>query len=446
MFCQYCPTPVIEQLIRETSQVFYTRLLPPLLILWGFIFQRLNADHTCDAAWSYLSGTAIQQRLNPKNGSGKAVSESTSAYCQARQRFPYSVACQTLRITADQLSERLAGEDRWHGQRVNLLDGSTLQLAASTKLVEHYGRSHNQKAEAHWPLMRIVAGFDFYSGAVNGVAEGAYAFSEHPLAVELIGNMGSGWVHVADRYFGVYHILQAVAAAGAQAVLRMNANIARHLAGAPLLPGSDQAVVWNAGRFDQVENDLPTPPIPGRLIYVRLEKKGFRPIDLYLFTTLTDVSTYPLTEIVALYGHRWNIELDLRHVKTTLRMERLGGKSVDIVRKELVLGLLAYNLIRGLMAVATHQAGVNPCQLSLAQCWRRTTDAIRGLSRNPSSQEVEQALEILLGRLGRCRLLKRKKERFEPRAVWGPVHHYPRIVGSRQQMLDAQLQPLMDKS
>jgi hypothetical protein len=113
MFQQFFSSAVIGQLIQETQQVFYTRLLPPMLILWGFVFQRLNADHTCDAAWSYLSSTAVQHRFEVQPPPGHSVSESNSAYCQARQRFPYEVARKALRTSADQVAERLGAVDRW---------------------------------------------------------------------------------------------------------------------------------------------------------------------------------------------------------------------------------------------------------------------------------------------------------------------------------------------
>jgi hypothetical protein len=257
--------------------------------------------------------------------------------------------------------------------------------------------------------------------------------------VALIGDLGAGWLHIGDRYLGVYHILQAVEAAESEALLRLNQRTAHCLAGRALESGADLDVIWNKERYDQVEADLPTPEVPGRLLYVRLEKAGFRPIHLYLFTTLTDRQAFPLEELVALYGQRWNVELDLRHIKATLDMERLDGHSVEIVRKELLLGLLAYNLLRGLMTQAALQAGRMPCQLSLAQCWRRTLDACRGLRPDAAPAEVEHVLTVLLGRLGRCLLPKRKRERFEPRAVWGRPRVYPRIKGSREETRQAQL-------
>ncbi len=443
---QLLPSHVVHQLLQETQQVFYSRLLPPILILWGFIFQRLNSDHSGDAAWSYLSSEPVQERFRLNKPHQQALSESTSGYCQARQRLPLSFAQQALKTSSARLADQLGEKGRWHGQRVNLLDGSTLLLSAADELVEHYGVSHNQHGALHWPLMRLVAGFDYFSGAANGVVEGPYALSEHPLAAQLIRDLGAGWVHVGDRYLGAYHLVQVIAYTHSQAVLRLNPRVAKRLAGQALQSGADLDVVWQASRQDQVEPDLPTPAVPGRLIYRRLEKEGFRPIELYVFTTLTDRQAYPAEEILALYAYRWNIELDLRQVKSTLRMESLEGKSVEMVRKELLLGLLAYNLVRGLMAVAAVNAEGLPCQLSLAKCWRRIGDACRGLPSNASPAEVEHVLTVLLARLGRCVLPQRKRERFEPRAVWGRPQVYPKIKGSREAARQAQLQLLKNKS
>jgi hypothetical protein len=447
VFEEIIPSQIIRDLYQETKKKYYERLLSPLLLLWGFIFQRLNADHSCDAAWSYLTSDDIQARFGLQKEGVQTISESTSAYCQARKQLPLAIAKKVLAHTAKVIGQKAGADGLWHGWRVDFFDGSTIQLAASSELSEHYGTNHNQHREGHWPLMRLVAGFDFFTGAANGVAEGPYGISEHPLAVTLIKELGASWLHMGDRFFGAYHILQAVVATKSQALLRLNARTAKHLCGDQLLrPGCDLDVVWKQAPYDKVEPDLPTPDIAGRLIYFRLEKAGFRPIDLYLFTTLTDREAYPATELVALYGLRWHVELDFRHVKTTLDMEHLDGKSVDIVRKELILGLTAYNLLRGLMTTAALNANVLPCQLSLAKCWRRTVDACRGLSSQASEEDVARVLSRLLQRLGRCLLPKRNHERFEPRAVWGRAQVFPKIKSSRDETRQAQLALLAPKS
>ena len=446
IYRRWLPNQVVERLVKETKERFYSRLLPPILVLWGFIFQRLNHDHSCDAAWSYLSSDAVDEQFRPDKPRPRRLSESTSAYCQARQRLPLSVAQGALRETAQALHLELGEAALWYGHRVNLFDGSTLRLKATPALTEHYGVASNQHGPSHWPLMRIVAGFDLFSGVVTEVAEGPYQNSEHTLAVQVIRDLDANWVHVGDRNFGVYHILQAVVGSQSDIVVRLKVTQARRLAQQRLRPGIDLDVVWSPSRFDKCESDLPTPPVAGRLIYRRLEKEGFRPIDLYLFTTLTDREQFPLEEIIALYGQRWIAELDLRHVKTTLHMEVLDGKSVDIVCKELLLGLLAYNLLRGLMATAAVQAGRSPLELSLAKCWRRTTDACRSLPPGTSASTVERVLARLLVRLSNCVLPKRKRERFEPRAVWGRPRVYPTIKGSRDEAKQAWLDSMKPDS
>lgn len=442
---EWLPLQMIRQIYQESGHRFYQRVLPPILVLWGFIFQRLNADHTCDAAWSHLTSGAVRERFGLRPIPLQQLSESTSAYCQARKRLPLAVVHKVVAATAQAFQQAFGDTGLWHGYRVNLLDGSTLQLSASPELIEHYSRATNQHGCGHWPILRLVAGFDLFSGIANAVCEGPYRSGEHTLAVEVIRRLGGGHLHTGDRNFGVYHLVQVITAVGSEALLRLKITQARRLAGQPLRPGLDVAVVWSPSQYDTCEADLPAPPISGRLIYVRLQRNGFRPIDLYLFTTLSDRQTFPLQELVTLYGQRWNVELDLRHVKTTLQMERLDGQSVDIVRKELILGLAAYNLVRGLMGVAAIRAQRLPLELSLAQCWRRIMDACQSLSPAASPADVERILDRLLIRLGRCVLPKRKRERFEPRAVWGRPRVYPTIKGSREEARKAWMELLKNK-
>jgi Transposase DDE domain len=439
LFQEWLPGPELRSWLDACEHAYYCRVLPPLLVLWGFIYQRLNADHSCDAAWGYLSSDDVQQQFGLKPG---RHSESNSAYVQARQRLPESVALGALRAMARACQQKLGAQALWHGYHVNLFDGSTLQLPASQALREHYGVARNQHGASHWPLLRLVAGFDLFSGVVNDVCEGPYSQGEHSLAVPLIRRLGAGYLHVGDRYFGVYHMVQVSVAVQSAVLLRLNAQPAKALAGACLQPGMDLDVVWSRSRHDHCEDDLAAPPIAGRLIYERLERDGFRPLDIYLFTTLSDREAFPRAELLSLYGQRWNVELDLRHVKTTLQMEQLNGKSPDLVRKELYMGLAAYNLLRGLMGEAALRAKHLPMELSLAQCWRRCVDAARALSPSASAQETAHRLDRLLERLGRCRLPKRKRERFEPRAVWGRPRVFPTIKGSRAQTRQAQLDKL----
>ncbi|HCF28034.1 MAG TPA: IS4 family transposase, partial [Cyanobacteria bacterium UBA11049] len=84
-----------------------------------------------------------------------------------------------------------------------------------------------------------------------------------------------------------------------------------------------------------------------------------------LITTLLDTTTYSSWQIVELYGKRWDVELDLRHLKTSLGMDVLRCKTPSMVRKEIYVYLLAYNLLRSLMRSAGTTYDTPPLRLSL---------------------------------------------------------------------------------
>jgi hypothetical protein len=69
-------------------------------------------------------------------------------------------------------------------------------------------------------------------------------------------------------------------------------------------------------------------------------------------------------ELEGLFVQRWHVEVDLRHIKTTLGMDMLSCKTPSMCEKEVWVYMLAYNLIRLLMAQAAVNAGVLPRQLS----------------------------------------------------------------------------------
>jgi hypothetical protein len=439
VFQRHLPGSIITDLVTASGRRFYHRLFIPLVVVWGFIFQRLHPDHTCEAAVSYFASGGADE-LCPDLSA--RMSDNTAAYCQARARLPLSVLTGALRHTAQSLHDDLGQAGLWHGRPVGLLDGSTLRLPATDELIEHYGRPTNQHGACHWPLMRLVAGFDLFSGAAQAVAEGPYGQSEQDLAVSVITTSPAEMIWVGDRNFGVYRLVQVAYFHGADVVWRLKVHQARALAAQTLRPGDDLDVAWHPSAATSRQPGRPVQPIPGRLLYVWLERPGFRPVDLYLFTTLTDRDAYPLVELVWRYGRRWEVELDLRHIKTTLEMETLSGQSVEMVRKELVAGLLAYNLVRGVMAQAAHATGLTPLALSFARCWRRLLDTLRTLSVDASPTRRQATWQRLLERLARCRLPKRKKLRIEPRAVWGRPQPYPRLKGTRAQARQAVLEQM----
>ena len=133
-------------------------------------------------------------------------------------------------------------------------------------------------------------------------------------------------------------------------------------------------------------------------------------------TTLLDPLTYPAKNLVALYARRWHLELALRHLKTTMGMELLRCQTPDMTEKELLVYLVAYNLIRCLMAEAVALAGVEMERLS----FKGTVDAIRqytlAMQNRPAKKHRREFWAQLLKTIA-ADLVPLRPQRNEPRAL-----------------------------
>ena len=115
-----------------------------------------------------------------------------------------------------------------------------------------------------------------------------------------------------------------------------------------------------------LRNSLLSPiSFKAREVHLLIQQKGFRAKEIILVTTLLDPKIYTKAKLAQLYRLRWEVEVDLRHVKITLGMEMLRGKTPQMVRKEIYMHLMAYNLLRTLMWEASKKAGVSPLQVSM---------------------------------------------------------------------------------
>lgn len=436
LFKQLLPAELLRDLLQKTGKRFYQRLFPPWIVLWCFLFQRLHADHTLDAVVSYVAAGGVdhleQQHALPT--SQRLRSQSTAAYSKARKRLPLEVLREVARHFAQVAEQSVGPADRWRGYPVVLLDGTTLDLRPEEALVEHYGQKRNQHAYAYWVTMRAVGAFSLSTGALLEVAEGHYLQGEQALTQPVLAQLPAHSLCLGDSNFGVFSVAQAARHYQQEVLLRMTACRARALAkaGGKWHWGEDRPFAWAPSAHDQANPEMSAEPIPGRLLFVHLQREGFRPIKLYFFTTLQDTALYPLEELVELYGHRWQVELDLRYVKDTLDMNHLEAKSVDMVRKELWAGVASYNLVRGCTARAVQGTGLRPADLSFTKCWRRVQAFFCWQLAIDTLEVLLQRVAHLLESLTKCVSQWRQRFRIEPRAVRRRPAKYPRLNRSRE--------------
>ncbi len=316
-------------------------------------------------------------------------------------------------------------------QRVYLLDGSSLQLEHERELEELYPPASNQHGKSHWPVIRIVVLHDLETGLAErphwGPLNGRQAVSEQRLAEHAVAQIPGGSVIVGDRNFGIFATAYHTQQAGHASIVRLTAVRAKRLLGEPIARQGDHRVAWRPSRWDGKKKGQPQsqpwPPdavVEGRLIARRVGR-GKHKQWLYLFTT----TSLPAEEVLGLYGRRWQIETDLRSLKQTVNLCRLSTHSADMMEKELLVGVMAYNLVRAIIFQAAQRARIDPRQLSFTYACTFVLDSCPEILAARTAKQQQEKLEQLLDWVSLCRLPKRTKRRSYPREVWGRGFRFP---------------------
>lgn len=414
------------------GKVLYQRAFSPLIILWYLVFPFLNGDSTLEAVLEdALDGGA--DRLSPR---GKRLSKtlrshSTSSWTTARQRLPMPAVYQAM-VASGQTIRSTVQNRQWHELDPVLLDGTTYRLRPFGDIPREFPAHHSgNNAQPYWCLARAVVAFCMATGVALDCVIGPTQRSEQALVLEML--LRSLWLNtlfVADRNFGVYSVVRAAVAAKAHVLVRLTQARANKLAkeaNLNLSDGLDQLIEWRPTRQDQCPETLSKTPVAGRLLAIRVNPRGFRAFTLYLFTTLVDPQI-TARELVQCYGQRWQVELDLRFVKTQLHCQALECKSAAMARKLWLAGLMAYNLVRAVMCAAAATSHQSVFRLSFS----RSLKALRKWLPKAGEKDALKSWAGLLKRVARFTLPRRTKPRpSEPRAIRYFKSDFAKLSGDR---------------
>jgi len=393
------------------------RLWPPMQMLWAFLVQVLHPG------WSGAAAVAEVLAEHAAAGQPLEASADPSAYCQARQHVPESMYRHALRTVGQRLQAKVGDTYRWCGRRVWVVDGSHCSMPDTPELQAAFGQAPGQKPGCGFPVAKLVAMFCWASGAVLDVAIGAYRSNELSLWRQLWGQLQAGDVVLGDRFFGAYGELAQLAARGCDGVFRLWGARACKLdfRRGRRLGQEDRLVVWSKpkGRLRTLSAEefaaLPA-TLTVRVLRFHTQVPGFRSRTVLVVTTLRDPVAYPREQIAALYGDRWTVELRLRDLKTTLRMEVLRGQSPDVVRKEILMHFLAYDLIRALMwhAAQEHERPLH--RLSFAGTMQRFQAIAPYLCLFRGTARAMELYRLLLFWIASA-VVPERPHRVEPRVV-----------------------------
>ena len=332
-FKELLPESAIKQAISELKIKYKKRLFDPLITLWAFLSQVLDTDKTCHNAVSKIVAHLAESEV-------EVASTDTSGYCQARTRLPEKLLEKLFNSSAQSLEEKVTAEYLWCGRNVLVIDGSTVSMPDTVENQKEYPQPSSQKPGCGFPIAKIGVIFSLMTGAAIALCIDVMNTHDIKLARNLYSFLKPNDVLVGDRAFCAYADMFAIKKLECDAVFRKHQSRTTTMRKGKIVGDCDKLVTWYKPKncpkgLSKDEFDALPPSITVREIYYYIVIPGFRTDRVSLITTLLDKTTYSSLEVVRLYGQRWNVELDLRHLKSTLGMDVLRCKSPSMVRKEI---------------------------------------------------------------------------------------------------------------
>jgi hypothetical protein len=301
----------------------------------------------------------------------KPCSPSTGAYCTARDALPEAACHELVCRTGRELEAQMPAEWLWHDRLVRVADGSTVTMPDTPENQAEYPQAKTQRPGCGLPIARVLVIFSLAVGVALEAAIGKYAgkqTGENSLFRQLHDVLEPGNVVLADRYFSGWFDIALLAQRGVDVVVRKHQRRATDFRTGQRLGYDDHLVRLGKPQRPDWMSCEQYAALPDALLLrevrVRVKQRGFRSKTVVVVTTLLDANEFTAEEIAALFRCRWQAELQLRSLKIVLQMDHLRCKTPHRVRNEFYMHLLAYNLIRRVMALAAVEADVRPWQIS----------------------------------------------------------------------------------
>jgi hypothetical protein len=417
---------------EKSGVEFRDRIYNPTVTLWAFLSQVVaSKDASCKDAVARVAADRVAHGK-------KACSPDTNSYCRARCRLPFSVVVELARSAGRELHRQAPPNWLWKGRRVSIVDGSTTTMPDTPENQAEYPQSRNQKAGLGFPILRFVVLLSLSVGTVLECAMGrcrGKMTGEQSLFREMWDALQPGDLVLGDRLYDSYRDIAALKQRGIDSVFGRNPSRNSDFRTGQRLGLGDHIVTWNRPPYDPSRfasreewESLPE-ELRIRETRVTVRRPGFRTRRVVIVTTLLDADEYAAHELTDLFAARWNCELDLRSIKQALGLAHLSCRTPEMVRKELWMYLLAYNLIRVRMAQAAMVADVSPRSLSFSDA-KKLVDSFAPHLRMACGAEFNRMETELIHAIARCRLHPRPG-RKEPRAVKRREQKYKLLTTSR---------------
>ena len=416
---------IITQM-RKLRKGFLGNVLPHLRRdMVEAAFEGFTTRHRIYDTWAlfqtFLSQTAVNGGCREAIEIGvnqgwlpERTSPKTSAYCNARTRLPEAPLKSLAFSVGNSLEDGLPPEWLFCGRRVMVVDGTSVQLPDTAQNQLEYPQPEPQKPGCGFPVMYISVLMGLGSGAVIDAETSGRSGYERTLFRTLWRSLSPGDIVLGDRGYGSYAEMAMLSRLEVDTVFRQKENMLDTKT-AISIGEDDWLHPWHrtATRNNWVDADELPEMMVIRAIRFKVEVKGVRAKTVVLFTTLVNPELHSKAELIKLYKKRWEMELRFRDIKTTMGFDMLKCKTPEGCRKELWMALLAYNLIRSVMADAALKYKSRLDRISFAGAVQRLKAFAAGylVRENPT-----EAYSLLIKHLAED-LVPHRPNRIEPRRI-----------------------------
>jgi len=430
----------IERVFREEQGLFgQDDIYSTPMVLWAFLAQTLRDGKgvACAAAVADIAAYLLQTGQRPPSGD-------TGDYCRARAKLKLTALERLARESADDMEAAVPTPWLWQGLHAKLVDGFTFTMPDTPENQAAFPQNPAQRPGVGLPIARACAVLSLATASLCDLAVGPYEgkeTGESALLRGLLETFAKDDVVVFDRHYCSFLMLALLSQGGQHVCARLHQRRQSDFRRGRRLGPGDHLITWTRPKkpawMSQEQYEQIPETLTLREVKFQVTVPGRRTETITIVTTLTDPKAYSREDLAELYGFRWNVELDIRQIKQTLHLDHVRCKTPQMVRRELWVTLLAYNLIRKVIATAAAVHHKQPrqlgftlaCQSLLASWMLRATGACR---------DAQALYTMLMVRIASHEVANRPG-RIEPRVLKRRRHRYPLMQRPREQ-LRAELQ------
>ena len=426
-------------LLQKLSTSKRNRHYGSVTTFWAWLSQLMDENASCSKAVSMVQAWCAQAQL-------PIPSSDTGAYCMARKRLAKSFLAGIHEHLSALMNRRIRAQDRWQGHILKAIDGTSVKLMDTLDNQEQYPQPSSQKPGCGFPVMGVVGIINLSHGGWDAFATAPNDTHELTVTQGLMDQFQSGDLVLADRAFCSYELIAQLQQRGVESLMRLHP--ARHRVldwrHGEKLSKQERLVIWSkparqskSSKLSEQQWGALPDTLSIRLVKHRCQGRDKQPRDIIIATTLSDPK-HTGEELAALYEQRWDIEVKIRDIKTTLGMEDFAVRTPEMAEKMLGMIAIAYNLIKAV----SQQAAIENGQSLAMMGFKGVLDIVVSYRSNYRGHHGHPTLRISLHRtlimIVSTKLIDPRPGRREPRALKKRPKPFALLTAPRAQYKEIQ--------